>query len=97
MSDIQKLRFYTDESGTPYEDGENPFPRTKEDDDFDQMMIEKYNQERKEMHEKTKTMVEAAIPELRKFSMNVYKLKSSDWRTPQEIAELEGFELDKLP
>ena len=43
MSDIQKLRFYTDESGTPYEDGENPFPRTKEDDDFDQMMIEKYN------------------------------------------------------
>ena len=58
-------------------------------------MIEKYNQERKEMHEKTKTMVEAAIPELRKFSMNVYKLKSSDWRTPQEIAELEGFELEK--
>ena len=43
MSDIQKLRFYTDESGIPYEDGENPFPRTKEDDDFDQMMIEKYN------------------------------------------------------
>ena len=43
MSDTQKLRFYTDESGIPYEDGENPFPRTKEDDDFDQMMIEKYN------------------------------------------------------
>ena len=58
-------------------------------------MIEKYNQERKEMHEKTKTMVKAVIPELRKFSMNVYKLKSSDWRTPQEIAKLEGFELDK--
>ena len=40
-------------------------------------------------------MVEIVIPELKRFSMNVYKLKSSDWRTPQEIAELEGFELDK--
>ena len=60
-------------------------------------MIEKYNQTRKEMHEKTKIMVEIVIPELKRFSMNVYKLKSSDWRTPQEIAELEGFELDKLP
>ena len=60
-------------------------------------MIEKYNQTRKEMHEKTKIMVEIVIPELKRFSMNVYKLKSSDWRTPQEIAELEGFELEKLP
>ena len=59
-------------------------------------VLEKYNQTRKEMHEKTKTMVEIVIPELKRFSMNVYKLKSSDWRTPQEIAELEGFEFDKL-
>ena len=58
-------------------------------------MIEKYNQIRKEMHEKTKIMVEIVIPELKRFSMNVYKLRSSDWRTPQEIAELEGFEFDK--
>ena len=54
-----------------------------------------YNQTRKEMYEKTKIMVEIVIPELKRFSMNVYKLKSSDWRTPQEIAELEGFELEK--
>ena len=47
------------------------------------------------MHEKTKIMVEIVIPELKRFSMNVYKLRSSDWRTPQEIAESEGFELDK--
>ena len=52
MSDIQKLRFYTDESGTPYEDGENPFPRTKEDDEFDQMMIKKYNLVLKEDEDK---------------------------------------------
>ena len=58
-------------------------------------MIDEYNQERKEMYEKTKTMVEAVIPELRKFSMKIYKLRSCDWRTPQEIAELEGFEFDK--
>ena len=47
------------------------------------------------MYEKTKIMVDIVIPELKWFSMNVYKLKSSDWRTPQEIAELEGFEFDK--
>lgn len=58
-------------------------------------MIEKYNQTRKEMHEKTKRMIEIVIPELKRFSMTVYKLRDSDWRTPQEIAELEGFELDK--
>ena len=58
-------------------------------------MIEKYNQTRKEMHDKTKIMVEIVIPELKRFSMNVYKLRSSDWKTPQEIAELEGFEFDK--
>lgn len=58
-------------------------------------MIEKYDQTRKEMHEKTKTMVEIVIPELKRFSLKVYKLRSNDWRTPQEIAELEGFEFDK--
>ena len=60
-------------------------------------MIDEYNQKRKEMYEKTKIMVEIVIPELKRFSMKVYKLRDSDWRTPQEIAELEGFELDKLP
>ena len=57
-------------------------------------MINKYNQERKEMYEKTKQMVEIVIPELKRFSMKVYKLKNSDWLTPQKIAELEGFELE---
>lgn len=56
-------------------------------------MIEKYNQTRKEMHEKTKTMVDIVIPELRRFSTKVYKLNRNDWRTPQEIAEFEGFQI----
>lgn len=57
-------------------------------------MINKYNQERKEMYEKTKQMVEIVIPELKRFSMKVYKLKNSDWLTPQKIAELEGFKIE---
>lgn len=58
-------------------------------------MIDEYNQERKEMYEKTKTMVEIVIPELKRFSMKVYKLRSYDWRTPQEIAKFEGFEIEE--
>lgn len=57
-------------------------------------MTDEYNQERKEMYEKTKTMVEIVIPELKRFSMKLYKLRSHDWRTPQEIAKFEGFELE---
>ena len=56
-------------------------------------MINEYNQTRKEMYEKTKIMVEIVIPELKKFSMKVYKLKESDLLTPQKIAELEGFKI----
>ena len=32
-----------DEISTPYEDVENPYSRTNEDDAFEQKMIEKYN------------------------------------------------------
>lgn len=32
-----------DDTSIPFEDDENPFPRTKEDDEFDEQMIKKYN------------------------------------------------------
>lgn len=37
------LRFYMDESGRPYEEGENPFPRTPKDDAFDAYLIKKFH------------------------------------------------------
>lgn len=42
------LRFYMDETSAPYSDAENPFVRTKEDDDFDKAIIEKYHLETKD-------------------------------------------------
>ena len=47
--DTQDLRFFMDETSAPYEDGENPFIRTKEDEKFDKMIIAKYNLITKEM------------------------------------------------
>lgn len=38
-----------DETDAPYKDNENPFIRTKEDDEFDEMIIAKYNLVTKEM------------------------------------------------
>lgn len=38
----EKKRFYMDETSVPYEKNENPYPRTTDDDDFDQKIIEKY-------------------------------------------------------
>lgn len=35
------LRCYMDESGRPYEEGENPFPRTPKDDAFEAYLIKK--------------------------------------------------------
>ena len=52
MDSTEKLSFFMDETSAPYEDGENPFPRTKEDDEFDEMIIAKYHLTTKEM-EKT--------------------------------------------
>lgn len=37
-----QLHCYMDEVSTPYEENENPFQRTKEDDAFEEKMIEKY-------------------------------------------------------
>ena len=51
MDTTGNLWLYMDESDRPYEDGENPFPRTKEDDEFDEMMIAKYHLVTKEMEE----------------------------------------------
>ena len=43
VDENKNLQYYMDESATPYEDGENPYMRTKEDDEFDEKMIEKYH------------------------------------------------------
>lgn len=52
MNNIENLRFFMDEDAVPYPEGEIPFPRTKEDDDFEKMIIEKFHLITKEM-EKT--------------------------------------------
>ena len=49
MDTTEKLRCFMDETSAPYEDGENPFVRTKEDDEFDEMIIAKYHLTTKEM------------------------------------------------
>lgn len=43
MEDETKLYFYMDDTSIPFEEGKNPYPRTKEDDEFDLKMIQKYN------------------------------------------------------
>ena len=43
MNKDNNQRFFMDESSIPYEENENPFTKTKEDDDFDEKMIQKYN------------------------------------------------------
>ena len=45
---IGTLRFYMDETSAPYSDKDNPFSRTKDDDEFDKMIIEKYKLTTKE-------------------------------------------------
>lgn len=52
MCSSNKLQYFMDETSIPYEDGQNPFPRTKEDDDFDKMIIEKYHLVTKDMEDK---------------------------------------------
>lgn len=57
MNKDNNQRFFMDESSLPYEENENPFKRTEEDDDFDEIMIQKYNlkwkSERKTLHQVT--------------------------------------------
>lgn len=43
MSLMNDLRFVMDESSVPYEKNENPFPRIKEDDEFENKIIDKYH------------------------------------------------------
>ena len=38
----EKLYLIADETTAPYEEGKNPFVRTKEDDEFDLKVIEKF-------------------------------------------------------
>ncbi|MBR1741486.1 MAG: hypothetical protein IJ733_06370 [Lachnospiraceae bacterium] len=49
MNTTESLRFYMDESSAPYSDNDNPFIRTKDDDDFDKMIMTKYHLITKEM------------------------------------------------
>lgn len=44
--------YVMDETSVPYEHNENPFPRTASDDEFEEMIINKYHLITKEM-EKT--------------------------------------------
>lgn len=45
----ENLRFVMDETSAPYEKNENPFPRTKADDEFDKLIIKKYHLTTEEM------------------------------------------------
>jgi len=57
MNSVENLRFFMDESSAPYEEGENPFPRTKRDDEFDEMIIKKYHLVTKEMEQNGKQII----------------------------------------
>ena len=43
MSSTDNLRFVMDETSVPYEQNENPFPQTDSDNEFEKMIIRKYN------------------------------------------------------
>ena len=43
MNTDENLRYYMDETSAPYPENECPYPRTEEDDAFDEMIIEKYH------------------------------------------------------
>ncbi len=49
MYRIDSLRFVMDETSAPYEEGENPYIQTELDNEFEQMIINKYNLTTKEM------------------------------------------------
>jgi hypothetical protein len=49
MDNIENLRFFMDETSAPYPEGQNPFPRTKEDNEFEDFIIKKYHLITKEM------------------------------------------------
>ena len=41
--DNKQLHLYTDETASPYKDGENPYTRTIEDDEFDSQIINEFD------------------------------------------------------
>ena len=43
MYSTDNLRFVMDETSVPYEQNENPFLETKEDEEFEEMIINKYH------------------------------------------------------
>ena len=43
MLSADNLRFVMDETSAPYEQKENPFPQTDSDNEFEDMIIKKYN------------------------------------------------------
>ena len=47
--DEDDMRYVMDETSMPYEYNENPFPRTTSDDEFEEMIINKYHLMTKEM------------------------------------------------
>lgn len=49
MNSTENLRFVMDETSAPYEQNENPFPRTDSDNEFEKMIINKYHLTTKEM------------------------------------------------
>ena len=51
MYTTDNLRFVMDETSVPYEQNENPFPRTNLDDEFETMIINKYHLTTKEMED----------------------------------------------
>lgn len=66
----------------------------KECEDSFRRNTEKYYATRKEMHDKSKTMIEVLVPELRRFSDKICKLDGS-WFDFEKIAELEGLQIQK--
>lgn len=51
MYSADNLRFVMDETSAPFEENENPFIQTETDDEFDQMIINKYHLTTKEMEQ----------------------------------------------
>lgn len=52
MNSDNKLHLFVDETSAPYEEGKNPYPRTKKDDEFDGYIIAKLHLVTKEEEEK---------------------------------------------
>ena len=53
MSDSEKLYLLMDESSAPLENADFLYPRTKEDEEFDKMIVEKYHLITKDMEDDT--------------------------------------------